>query len=98
MNPAYRSGNYMPFPTPIPGGKLNGQAVDVGESDPEDSGTNGRQTIAVGRSTSIPNGRGASSTPALLDAQDAGESFEGNTFQQAQEKIVTELMQLKDDE
>lgn len=42
--------------------------------------------------------RRASSTPATQDAEGAGESFEGNTFQQAQDKIVTEMVHLTDDQ
>ena len=42
--------------------------------------------------------RRATSTPGVLDADGAGESFEGDTFQQAQEKIVTEMINLKNDE
>ena len=42
--------------------------------------------------------RRASSTPAVQDAEGAGESFEGNTFQQAQDKIVTEMINLTDDQ
>ena len=44
------------------------------------------------------NRRRASSTPAVQEAEDAGEGFEGNTFQQAQEKIMSEMIQLKNEE
>lgn len=44
------------------------------------------------------NRRRASSTPAVQEAEDAGEDFEGNTFQQAQEKIMSEMIQLKNKE
>ena len=43
----------------------------------------------------------ASSTPAVHDMtsfEDASEGFEGNTFQQAEEKILTGMMNLTDDE
>lgn len=42
--------------------------------------------------------RQASSTPAVQGAADAGESFAGNSFQQAQEKLITELIDLESDE
>ena len=42
--------------------------------------------------------RRASSTPAAVDAEGIGERFEGNTFQQAQDKIISEMMNLTDDE
>lgn len=41
--------------------------------------------------------RTASSTPVAQDAEGAGERFEGNTFQKAQDKIVTEMMNLTDE-
>lgn len=44
------------------------------------------------------NPRRESSTPAVQDAEGAGESFNGNTFQQAQEKIMTELINLENEE
>lgn len=48
-------------------------------------------------SSSTTNHRRASSTPAVQDAEGAFEGFEGNTFQEAQEKIMTELMNYQHD-
>jgi len=56
----------------------------------------GRAPASV--SASVGDDRRASSTPAVQDAEGAGQGFEGNTFQQAQDKIITELMNLTDDE
>lgn len=42
--------------------------------------------------------RRATSTPGIQDVEGAGESFEGDTFQQAQDKIITEMINLKNDE
>lgn len=42
--------------------------------------------------------RRATSTPGVQDVEGAGESFEGDTFQQAQDKIITEMINLKNDE
>lgn len=41
--------------------------------------------------------RGESFTPAVQDVEGVGESFEGNSFQQAQEKIITEMINLQND-
>ena len=50
------------------------------------------------RSTKEQSARRASSTPAIQRAEDAGESFDGNTFQQAQEKLITKIMEMTDEE
>ena len=111
-NPAYRSSNYQAFTTPVPDDwkeKLEEQKVAEepdaeGEDDPEavkedtkPSDKHPRLITHVG-SSSAANNRRASSTPAVQDAEGAFQSFEGNTFQEAQEKIMTELISYKDDE
>jgi len=42
--------------------------------------------------------RRATSTPGVQDVEGVGESFEGDTFQQAQDKIIIEMINLKNDE
>ena len=115
-NPAYKTGNYVPAPTPVPEGwqdRLEKQedppdADAEGETDheeapkeaPKETPEQPKPPAKVAGSSSInaSNSRRASSTPAVQDAEGAGESFEGNTFQQAQEKIITEMINLKNDE
>ena len=112
-NPAYKSRSYVPAPTPIPDGwqdRLeaeqeeppgadNGSGTDHEASMKEDQDQLTRPTItARSSSANVTDSRRATSTPAVQDAQGAGESFEGDTFQQAQEKIMTELINLKNDE
>ncbi|SLM40141.1 Bromodomain [Lasallia pustulata] len=107
INPAYADKSYAPFATPIPDVKFEEikkqvdiQDVDAeGETDPEVNEKPKRPITIIGPSSAIAtNGRRASSTPAVQDAEDAGQSFDGNTFQQAQEKIMTELMKLENDD
>ena len=108
MNPAYKDPNYTPVPTPIPAEALKAaikpeEDADVdadGVTDSENVTEKPRRLVTLhGPSAEKEeNRRRASSTPAVQDALDAGESFDGNTFQQAQEKIITELIQLKSDE
>ncbi|MCJ1484725.1 hypothetical protein MMC06_004898 [Schaereria dolodes] len=112
-NPAYKNGSgYTPFPTPLPGEAQNrviarGNIVDGanevdadGETDHEEIVEKPRRSVTLhGPSASNPvNRRRTSSTPAVQEAEDAGESFDGNTFQQAQEKIMTEMIQLTNDD
>ena len=106
-NPAYKDGSgYTPFPTPIPG--ENGTKEEIGPDVDADGDTDPEASVAaIPRRIVTLHGpsaekeelrRRASSTPAVQDAVDAGESFEGNTFQQVQEKIVTEMIQLQNEE
>ena len=109
-NPAYRLPNYQAYTTPVPPDwkeKLEEQKVAEeedaeGDDDPEvveetkPASRRPRLVTHVGSSTAA-NERRATSTPAVQDAEGAFQSFEGNTFQEAQEKIITELINLKDD-
>lgn len=126
-NPAYKTGNYVPGPTPIPegwqarleeeeGAAAAGVDVDAeGETDHEETPQQTKsvtpppspppaparkQRSTAARSTSVNTSKDprASTTPAVQDAEGAGESFDGDTFQQAQEKIITEMINLKNDE
>ena len=110
-NPAYRKPNYQAFTTPVPSDwkeKLEAQKAAEeqdaeGEDDPEvteDVNAPVKRTRLVTHvgSSSAANDRRASSTPVVQDAEGAFQSFEGNTFQEAQEKIMTELMNYRNDE
>ena len=105
-NPAYETRDYAPFSTPVPPGwreRLQLEANDLdadGETDPDEpADTTGLSPTATGAYHNIlPNDRRETSTPVVQDAEGAGESFEGNSFQQAQEKILTEMINLKNDE
>ena len=104
---------YTPFPTPIPGEEPNGvqkqekREKQTTKQEPDraiDADENSDLRGAVGKTRritihgpSVPSQRRASSTPAVQDAEGAGESFDGNTFQQAQEKILTELINLENE-
>ena len=105
-NPAYKTANYQPAATAVP---HKGQHVKQETRDGQSTGTEEEET--AGDRSSRRSGRNpasspalakenrrASSTPAVKDAEGAGESFEGDTFQQAQEKIISEMMNLTDDE
>ncbi|KAL8785467.1 MAG: hypothetical protein Q9195_008610 [Heterodermia aff. obscurata] len=116
-NPAYKTGNYAPGPTPVPEGwqsrleveKAVEEADAEGETDHEEPSitpqleepTKLRKRTAPAAQASVAqssHNRRASSTPAVQDAEGAGESFEGDTFQRAQEKIMTEMINLTNDE
>ena len=107
-NPAYKSSDYTAYTTPVPpdwqekiqeqtvAQTQNAQIKDDPEEEEKPTGRRTRLVTHVG-SSSAANNRRASSTPAVQDADGAYESFEGNTFQQAQEKMITEMINYKDD-
>jgi hypothetical protein len=101
-NPAYKTPGYVAFPTPIPGTPLPDQIDSAGsdaDADGEPDNEVESQALAK-RKPSRPKSltaqvRASSSTP-LSDAHYSGVSFAGLTFQQAQEKLVEELMTVKE--
>ena len=105
-NPAYKTASYQPTATVVPekGRDVKREtktAQHINEVDDEAVGP--RSSRRSGRNPVLSpalakENRRASSTPAVKDAEGAGESFEGDTFQQAQEKIISEMMNLTDDE
>ncbi|KAF6233473.1 hypothetical protein HO173_008405 [Letharia columbiana] len=107
-NPAYNDPSYVPYNTPIPQGWQVKQEKPEdtheqdaeGETDPEVAKPPEKRTRLVTRvgSSAAANDRRASSTPAVQDVEGAYESFDGNTFQQAQEKIVGEMINHTDAE
>jgi len=108
-NPAYRTPDYQAYTTPVPDDwkeKLEQKAAEdmdaEGDDDPHavvDSKSPVKRTRLVTHvgSSSAVNDRRASSTPAVQDTEGAFQGLEGNTFQEAQEKIMTELMHYRDD-
>jgi len=96
-NPAYKLiAGYSTLPTPIPA-DLNGASDGKGEAD-----TSAAQPSAMKKKPSRPSkpvetpARRSSATPALPDSQYASVSYQGLTFQQAQEKIVEDLIREKE--
>ena len=88
---------HSPTATPSvkqPEEEVNIEPPSAGSSSSRRSDTAPAQSPAVEEEDAA---RTASSTPAAQDAEGAGEGFEGNTFQQAQDKIVTEMMNLTDE-
>ena len=101
-NPAYKTANYTPTPTAVPekGHTLKIEPTARPATATEET-SEARSSRRSGRNPTSPPAkehRRASSTPAVKEAEGAGESFEGDNFQQAQEKIITEMMNLTDDE
>jgi hypothetical protein len=98
-NPAYKLiPGYTAVPTPIPGedGTDSGDIDDAnGEGDEEVDSTPASKR-KPGRPPKNSQAQRLSVTPALSDFQYAGVSFEGLTFQKAQEKIVEDMIREKE--
>jgi hypothetical protein len=100
-NPAYKTPGYVAFPTPIPD---TPERMDAPDSDVDADGEPDNEIEIQsaskrqrGRPKSLPNQvRTSSNTPALSEPRYSGITFSGLTFQQAQEKLVEELMNIKE--
>lgn len=86
-NPAYKDKGYTPIMTPLP------------EDEQPEEAAQSKRTIRGGRQTKEPKAPGSrkSGTPAASGLQYDGVSFAGLTFQQAQEKIVEDMIHYKED-
>jgi hypothetical protein len=100
-NPAYKTPGYVAFPTPIPD---TPERMDAPDSDVDADGEPDNEIEIQSaskrqrsRPKSLPNQvRTSSNTPALSEPRYSGITFSGLTFQQAQEKLVEELMNIKE--
>jgi hypothetical protein len=102
INPAYRTPGFVCQPTPLPGEEeVEDDAAD------EDEDVEGEPDSEVevaplpkrrGRPPKNPHAQAArqSSTPALSESQYVGVGYSGLNFQQAQEKILTDMINYKE--
>ncbi|KAL8732646.1 MAG: hypothetical protein Q9166_002621 [cf. Caloplaca sp. 2 TL-2023] len=105
-NPAYQLDDYKPFPTPVPEdwkppSPPKEEQVDEPGSETKSEVEHSTRGISTRRASSVatgPSNARASATPAAHVTDGLGESFEGDTFQVAQEKLVAEMLELKNDE
>lgn len=87
-NPAYKDPNYVAAPTPIP-------AHLEQQSNERQSGIK----VTLRNSTSnTRNGRSSTPRPAEGEPNGVAPNFAGDTFQTAQEKIVVEMINHKNEE
>lgn len=102
INPAYADPNYIPYPTPFPD-----DSDEEAESSDGSAALETEVTPAKPRRSVILHGpkpendnasRRATSTPGSPEANGVGGSFEKDTFQEAQGRIVSELIRSKDEE
>ncbi len=104
-NPAYQTKDYKPFPTPVPEDWQPQPLPEEKANEPEvetkteaDYSTRGMSTRRASSSATGPSNARASATPGAHVTDGLGEPFDGDTFQTAQEKIVAEMLELKNDE
>ena len=96
-NPAYKTPGFTAHPTPLPGedGEGDNEAAEVEEESEIEVAALPRKR---GRPPKNPQAHAQrkSATPALGDSQYAGVSFSALNFQQAQEKIMADLIIQRD--
>ncbi|KAI9714229.1 MAG: hypothetical protein M1812_006450 [Candelaria pacifica] len=113
-NPAYQDRNYQSFPTPLPGevlpnqgrtslgdpdGEADAEAVTDDEVAPQDTNSRLRGAADSARGFSAkPSAQASSSTPIAQVEHAAENDFNGLTFQRAQEKILSDMYSLRDDD
>jgi chromatin structure-remodeling complex subunit RSC4 len=93
INPAYKNPKYVALPTPLPDEGTNDASNIVPnkqEREPATSPTSTRRTSKSGDS------QVARLTPPMEDHSQSEGSFEGDTLREAQDKIMSELIHLKD--
>ncbi|KAK2784505.1 hypothetical protein FQN51_004067 [Onygenales sp. PD_10] len=83
INPAYKDPDYVPFSTPLP-------EEDEEPPGPENEEAAGDQVTEEGEKAS------AQQTPATEGTDNPDYNFEGDSFQSAQEKILSGMIRLKD--
>jgi hypothetical protein len=113
-NPAYKTSGYVAFPTPLPGEGQVDETEDVVGSDADAEGEIDTEVTAIppppvkrkpGRPPKNPtaasgtNGMRPGTTPSITESQySTSVGYAGLTFQQAQEKLVAEMLRHKEDE
>ena len=100
-NPAYKDPEYVPFPTPIPGGgatpiQTNGKASETPDVDVEEEGSKPRRPTITLSKRRTSEAQPAASIEGKSRVSD--DSFEGKSFGQVQEQIVEEFIEWRDEE
>lgn len=99
-NPAYKTPGYVAVPTPVPAELLaensDSEADAEGEMEEEAIEATPQIKRGPGRPPKNPQPQRSSATPATSENYD-DVSFDGLTFQQAQEKIVSDMIRYKED-
>jgi hypothetical protein len=96
INPAYKDPNYAPFATPVPDADGDGQGADYADAPPADPDPEPEPSER-------PQSRSRSNRLSTMERDtdgdgDGDQGFEGLNFQEAQEKIISEMIRLKDAE
>jgi len=96
-NPAYKTKGYSAQPTPLPGDEDEDEDEDVEMSDGESESEEDEPAAKKkGRAAKIILNTRSSVTPALSESEYANRGYEGLNLQQAQEKIMEDLLTEKE--
>lgn len=101
-NPAYKTPGYVAVPTPFPSNlsQVDGPVDDdedaEGEPDPDVENQSMAKRKPGRPPKTLQTAQRSSATPALSEFQYANVGFDGLTFQQAQEKIMEDMIRKKE--
>ena len=96
INPAYKDPNYLPFPTPIPD---ESTTIESPENEAgEEVGENEEPKAEEEAEADADAEDDKASDEAMDQGDDEELNFEGDSIQLAQDKIISELIPLRDDQ
>src|SRR5437667_8529614 len=104
LNPAYKDPNYVPFSTPVPDDTEEhpGSINDRPSVQPDNDEQKQQDESSVRQTPKSMPTPGASnitvSEPDIDSIENANGSFEGDSFENAQERIISEMIRLKNEE
>jgi hypothetical protein len=104
LNPAYKDPNYVPFSTPVPedAEECAESINDRLSSQPESDERKQLEESSVRQTPKSMPTPGASnitvSEPDIDPVESANGSFEGDSFESVQERIISEMIRLKNEE
>jgi chromatin structure-remodeling complex subunit RSC4 len=95
INPAYKDPKYVAFPTPLPDEPTK-NSEDVADGQDSDSISEAAAASTSQRGTPRTGDDQISSSPPFTGDHSQPRSFEGDSLQDAQDRIISEMIHLRD--
>jgi chromatin structure-remodeling complex subunit RSC4 len=96
INPAYRDPKYVAFPTPLPDEPTRNSEDVRADNQNSDDGSEAAAPSTTRRGTPRTGDSQGSQPAPLLESHNQPGGFEGDSLQEAQDKIISEMIHLKD--
>ncbi|KAI1977812.1 hypothetical protein LOZ53_002189 [Ophidiomyces ophidiicola] len=99
INPAYKDENYTPFAAPLPDDDEDEEEVQSPQSSRRQSQPRNDNSDAGPRTNGRRHSHRTPTTDREIDFADSGSAdFKGDSFKKAQERIISEMIRLKDED